>query len=245
MNVRVVPAGNGWLWIKTGFLLFRKNPLIWIALTIILFAIAVILQLIPLLGPLVSSLLYPTFLAGLMLGCRDLKKGNNLVIAHLFAGFQKQTAHLITIGGIYLVGQILIFILCVLLLGWDVVRVIYEGKYQAIPPEMLTKVLLFLAIALGLTVPLLMVIWFAPLLVIFTGTPAIPSMKISFIVCLQNIGAFVVYGAAYLLITIIAAIPLGLGLIVVVPLIFPTIYASYVDIFGEIDNNTGMNSSAP
>jgi hypothetical protein len=243
MQVRVVPAANGWLWIKSGFSLFRKSPLIWIVLTIILFAIVIALQFVPVLGPLVSSLLYPTFLAGLMLGCRDLEKGEELEIAHLFAGFQKHTAHLITIGGVYLVGQILIFFICVLIVGWDVVRVIYEGKTQALPPEMFPKVLLFLAIALGLTAPLLMVIWFAPLIVIFNDTPAIPAMKLSFTVCLQNINAFLVYGGAYLLLTIIAVIPLGLGLLIIVPLLFPTIYTSYIDIFGKVTTTT--NSAMP
>src|ERR1043166_3111901 len=47
MESRVVEAVRGWRWIVEGFALFRRTPLIWVVLTIVLFAIAFGLGKIP------------------------------------------------------------------------------------------------------------------------------------------------------------------------------------------------------
>ena len=39
LQARALSADYGWRWISEGFSLFRKNPMIWIVLTIILFFI--------------------------------------------------------------------------------------------------------------------------------------------------------------------------------------------------------------
>src|SRR6187455_3232985 len=108
MEVRQVDAKQGWQWIVTGFYIFRQTPLVWILLCTTLLLIAVTLSLIPMAGQFIFTLLSPVFLAGLMIGCRSLEQGEGLEFSHLFAGFRSSTASLITIGGIYLVGQVLI-----------------------------------------------------------------------------------------------------------------------------------------
>ena len=108
MQVRQVDAKQGWQWIVTGFFLFRKVPLVWIILCTTLLLIAATLSLIPMAGQFIFTLLSPVFLAGLMIGCRALEQGGKLEITHLFAGFRSTAGPLITIGGIYLVGQVLI-----------------------------------------------------------------------------------------------------------------------------------------
>ena len=70
--MRSVPAGRGWQWIIEGFLLFRKQPLVWIALIAIMLAIFWFsAMLVPPLGSLAASLLMPVFFAGLMMACRE------------------------------------------------------------------------------------------------------------------------------------------------------------------------------
>lgn len=235
MEIRSVEAGRGWQWIVDGFALFRKSPLIWIVLSIILLLIALVLAVIPLLGKLVFTLISPILLAGLMVGCRALEQGEELEIAHLFAGFQKNSTPLITVGGIYLVGQVLIIGMAMLVGGGIMLDFLMGEKEltREILINMASNVLLAMLVAMALSIPLMMATWFAPLLVIFDDMPALAAMRLSFFACLKNLVPFLIYGIALLVLSFIAAIPFGLGLFVLVPTLFASIYASYKDIFAR------------
>ncbi|HEX5463846.1 MAG TPA: BPSS1780 family membrane protein, partial [Burkholderiales bacterium] len=105
---RAVAAGRGWTWIVEGFRLFRGNALVWVVLTIALAALWLAAILIPIVGLPVFDLLLPLFYAGLMIGCRAVESGDELEIGHLFAGFQKHASALVTIGGVYLIGNVIV-----------------------------------------------------------------------------------------------------------------------------------------
>jgi hypothetical protein len=233
MESRVVEAVRGWRWIVEGFALFRRTPLIWVVLTIVLFAIAFGLGKIPLIGQFVFYLLSPVFLAGLMIGCRDLERGEELEIGHLVAGFRHNTSQLITLGGVYLVGQVLIFGV-LLLIGGAALMEAFNAGPKADPQVIMNSlgpITFALLVAFSLSVPLMMAIWFAPLLVVFDSVPPVAALKASFLACLKNMLPFLVYGAALVLLAFIAAIPFGLGFLVLFPTIFGSLYASYKDVF--------------
>jgi hypothetical protein len=235
MEVRQVDGKQGWQWIVSGFLLFRRVPLVWILLCTTLLLIAATLALIPVAGQFIFTLLSPVFLAGLMIGCRTLERGGQLEMAHLLAGFRSTATPLVTIGGIYLVGQVLI-VGAAMLVGGETMRDLLiagrrvdENELQ----EVMSSSLSALLVALSLSIPLMMAAWFAPLLVIFKNMPPLEAMRISFFACVKNIVAFQIYGFILVVLTIIATMPYGLGLFVLVPTLFASIYASYQDIFGD------------
>jgi len=233
MNMRAVEPGRGWLWLVEGFRLFRRNPLVWIALVFAALLIWILSFTIPLLGPLLFNLFSPVLLAGLMLGCRALDRGENLEINHLFAGFKTNPTQLVTIGGVYMVGTIVIVGIIFATAGGAALAAVLAkspGDVQAISAA-LKGMALSLTIGFALQVPLLMLIWFAPLLVIFKGLTALDAMKLSFAACLANMMAFTVYGLIVLGLWFIASIPLFLGLIVLLPVMLCSIYTSYRDIF--------------
>ena len=233
MEVRQVDAKQGWQWIVTGFYIFRQIPLVWILLCTTLLLIAVTLSLIPMAGQFIFTLLSPVFLAGLMIGCRALEQGEKLEIAHLLAGFRNTPGPLITIGGIYLVGQVLILGLFMLVGGDVLMDLLIDGKrvdeneLKSVSGNMLSASL----VGLTLSVPLMMATWFAPLLVIFNGMAAVDAMWLSFVACLKNIIAFQIYGITLVALVILATMPYGLGLFILIPTLFGSIYASYRDIF--------------
>lgn len=235
MEVRQVDAKQGWQWIVTGFYIFRQIPLVWILLCTTLLLIAVTLSLIPMAGQFIFTLLSPVFLAGLMIGCRALEQGEKLEIAHLLAGFRNTPGPLITIGGIYLVGQVLILGLFMLVGGDVLMDLLIDGKrvdeneLKSVSGNMLSASL----VGLTLSVPLMMATWFAPLLVIFNGMGAVDAMRLSFVACLKNIIAFQIYGITLVALVILATMPYGLGLFILIPTLFGSIYASYRDIFAD------------
>jgi hypothetical protein len=234
MQIRQVDGRRGWEWIAEGFELFRRVPILWIILCSALLLIAATLALIPMAGQFIFTLLSPVFLAGLMIGCRTMERGGQLEIGHLFSGF-RNAGPLVTIGGIYLVGQVLIVGIFMLVGGDVLMSLLLEGKrvdeneLKNVSGDMLWASL----VALTLSIPLMMAAWFAPLLTIFDGIPPVEAMRISFFACVKNIVAFQIYAVILVGLTVIATIPYGLGLFVLVPTVFASIYASYVDIFQD------------
>lgn len=228
-------AGAGWQWIKEAFNLFMQSPLIWIVLMIIWMVIVVGLSIIPLLS-LILYIISPILSGGIMLGCDALNRNDSLSIGHLFAGFKNNTAKLAGLGVIQLIGFILIFIVAALpflLLGLasssDILNIFNP---ETIPDESaLIITMLYFLIVLALEVPMIMGIWFAPSLIVFHNMKAWDAFKMSFRGCLSNIIPFLIYGLIFLVLAIVAMIPVGLGMIILMPVMIISMYSSYRSVF--------------
>ena len=233
MEINQVSAKHGWHWIANGFHMFRKAPLIWVLVCFTLLLIAMTLALIPILGQFVFTLISPVFLAGIMIGCREQDQGRQLEIVHLFAAFKTNVASLVTVGGIYLIGQVLIIGLVMMIGGSQMTDMLLYGKRvdESELIHVMDNMLTASLIALLLSIPLMMAAWFSPLLVVFHNLQPIPAMKKSFFACLKNIIPFQLYGILLIMFSLIAFMPYGAGLVILIPTIFASIYVSYKDIF--------------
>jgi uncharacterized membrane protein len=233
MEARVTAAGQGWQWIVDGFALFRKIPLMWIALSVVLVLLWMISFVIPVIGPLLFNLLSPVLFAGLMLGCKAVEAGEDLEITHLFAGFQKHAVPLVTVGGVYLVGTIIIVGIVLATAGGSMLPTVLSKSQTDLQTlsAMLRSMVLALSVAMAFYIPLIMLIWFAPVLVVLHNLTPVAAMKLSFRACWINMMPFLVYGLAVMVLWLIASIPLLLGLVVLVPVLICSVYASYRDIF--------------
>jgi hypothetical protein len=254
---RSVPAAHGWAWIVEGFALFRKSPANWLLLVLGLVVFMKVLALMPPVpmlvarlnfGPLLQIifvLLMPVFIAGLMDGCRALEHDKPLQFGHLLMGFQRNAGQLVTIGGVSLVGNLLIMMI-VLNLGGEAMSAMSKmmSQKQAIDPQV-AKEMQAAASSVGrallvgtiVSVPLLMALWYAPLLVYFQNKSALGAMKSSFVACLKNAGPMLLYGLVIVL-GMFLAMPFGmalgqydLALWLLAPIVLPSLYVSYKDIF--------------
>jgi hypothetical protein len=236
MEAVKVPAIHGWLWIKQGFVLFRKNPLLWMVLTAIGVVVLFGITLIPMIGDPLSTLLFPVLLAGFMYGCRALDHNEELELAHLFAGFRQFTQHLVTLGGINLVGQLLILGVMMLTGGGAIVNIIMSSE-QVSDPAVVAQALAGagLAILIGMVLyfTLAMAMSFAPMLVIFNGMKPLPAMQASLRAFLRNAMPLTVYGLLLLPFAIVASLPMMLGWLFLIPVLVTSMYAIYVDLFPE------------
>ena len=59
----------------------------------------------------------------------------------------------------------------------------------------------------------------------------IESMKQSFSGCLKNIVPFLVYGVVFLVLGVLASLPIFLGWLVLGPMLSASVYTSYKDIY--------------
>jgi len=114
----------------------------------------------------------------------------------------------------------------------------------------LASVALPLLVALALSVPLVMFIWFAPALIVFDGKDAIAALRLSFSGCLVNVVPFLVFGLVVLPIVLVGCMPLVLvwmgklvmalllmvalffSFFVLFPLVTISAYLGYKDIYG-------------
>ena len=251
MPPRTVSIGHGLQWIMSGWAFFKRNPVGWSTLTGLLLAIWVLLLSIPMLGPLLFNLLFPVFFAGLMLGCRAMEQGGKLEFGHLFAGFRENASALVSVGGVYLLGMLIVLAI-----------VSSSGTLPRLPdkptPEDVTALQNELknmkgGILAGLLIllPVLMLTWFAPLLIVFRRMSVLPALKASLTACVRNAGAFVLYGLLIFLLWLAATLPMAaaarnalsdiltiVALVVVLSVIFGSIYASYMDIFERPGNDS-------
>ena len=93
------------------------------------------------------------------------------------------------------------------------------------------SVLLAMLVVMALAVPLYMALWFAPALIVLNKLKPVDAMKASFFGCLKNVVPFLVYGVIMMVLCMIAAIPMGLGFLILGPVGIASIYAGYRDIF--------------
>ncbi len=232
MGGRAVGAGQGWTWIADGFGLFKKAPGMWIALVIVLLVILIVLAFIPLLGAVATFLLMPLFLGGLMLGCRALQGGGGLEVGHLFAGFKEHTGNLIVLGALAIGGWIIVMLPVIAIVGAGAIFGMMRGDAAGAAAMGGSFVLAWL-VAMALSIPIYMALWFAPALVVLRGLAPAAAIKESFLGCLKNIVPFLIYGIVLLVLGIVATIPLGLGWLVLGPVAIASIYVAYRDIYGD------------
>ena len=232
MGGRAVGAGQGWTWIADGFGLFKKAPGMWIALVIVLLVILIVLAFIPVLGAVATFLLMPLFVGGLMLGCRALQSGGELELGHLFAGFKTHTANLIVLGALAIGGWIIVMLPVIAIVGAGAMFGMMRGDAAGAAAMGGSFVLAWL-IAMALSIPIYMALWFAPALVVLRGLAPAAAVKESFLGCLKNIVPFLIYGLVMVVLGIVAAIPLGLGWLVLGPVAIASVYTAYRDIYGD------------
>lgn len=237
MDIRRVPIGRGARWIVEAFDLFRRQPMPWLVVHLGLMLIAMGLVLLKIVGMFLLLLLLPVFIGGLMTACRDQEAGQVVEIAHLFRGFRVQAVGLVTVGGMYLVGQVVIAGLTMELGGdamQELLRTLSEGGDPAqLDPSVADRAAFATLVGSALFVPLAMAVWFAPALVLLDGQPAWRAMQLSLRACVRNVLPFLLYSIAMFGLLVVALAPFMLGLLLWVPLAMLSVYTAYRDIFGR------------
>lgn len=224
---RQVPVMRAFDWIEEGWALFLGAPRVWLLLgggIVLAFALSGFLwlnvrtSLAPsLLRNVALALIFfaPVVLmplvtaAGLHL-CRQLARDETPELEVLGVGLKLAPRPLLAAGGVYLAGWLLIFAIYELIHG---------------PLALFLPVLACFAFLIG--------IWFIPPLVAFHRLSPLAAVGKGFAACAKNTGAFAVFGFTMALLHFVAALPAGLGLIVLLPVVIGALHASYRDVFSE------------
>lgn len=231
---RSVPAGNGFAWIGGGWNAFRQSPGAWIAMILVLLVLWFVLALIPFIN-ILTGLLYPVFVGGLMIACENQRRNGRLELGDLFAGFQQKFGSLVLVGVISFGLGLLSLIPLLLIFGASIFGAVLAGNQSSLALGGLSVGLILFGVLFMLVISCLVwsLVWFAPALITLHELPTLAALKGSFSACWRNPFAGLLYGIAAFVLLILGAIPLLLGWLVVMPILAASIHASYRDIFIE------------
>jgi len=233
LSVTRPPAGAAMEWLKTGFRLFTPAVVPWMGMSAAFFLAAFGISLIPMAGPLALELLSPFLVAAYMAAAQAAERGEPTGLIHVGAGFYRGRNALLVIGVVYLVAHLVVGQVMTLIGGDAVERLLaLSVRPQEMDPEEMRAVLdrAMPALLTGtvLFTPLLMATWFAPALALFEGFPPGKAMFWSLWACLVNWRPMILYGLLLSLLGMVAlVIPLGLGLLLFLPLAMTSTYAAY------------------
>lgn len=249
MQARIVEARRGAAWLIEGWRLFRAAPLGWLAMVFAYWIIMTLASVVPIIGVAAASILVPAFSVGFMAAARAASRRAPLELGLLFDAIRHQPKSQLILGVIYL--MCLGTLLSVTTLADDgaLSSWMLTGRRPSDDALQSDDFLQALAVAALLYVPVLMAFWFAPPLAAWHGVGALKALFFSFVACLLNWRPFLVYGAFSALVVLV--LPLALLLIltlasfkiaamslvfpvllVLLPTLFASFYASYRDVFG-------------
>ena len=244
---RKVAASQGFQWVVAGFRMYRKNPLLLSAAFGVLFGMVMALGLIPVVGGSLSELASPLMVAGFMAAYRALDDGNELELPQFLAGVQGPAIPLMTVGAVQLLGTLLIGQV-MLGMGFDPQAVMTAAQSQKDPAEMqalMNQAMPAVLTGLVLFTPLIMATWFAPALILFGGARPATALGVSLKAVARNWAAMLVNGLTLgLLLFLAALVPMLLGLLVAMPVLFGSLYASYQAIFAVWADDTPSASDS-
>lgn len=224
---RKVPLLRAFDWIAEGWAMFLGAPKAWLVLSVGLtlgfvvsgFALLYVgasfapslprtlTQIVLAFGPV--ALLPLCVGAGLHL-CRLLANGERPEIADLVAGFALAPRPLLTAGAIYVAGWLATFAVYATVKG---------------PLALLLSTLAGFAFLIG--------IWFMPPLIALHRMPPTRALVCGFAACLRSTPAFAAFAFTMAILHLLAFLPAGLGVPILLPVVIGALHASYRDVFQE------------
>jgi uncharacterized membrane protein len=227
---RVVGVEAVFAWLRLGWNVFLVNPGVWVVSALIVIAGFIVLMAVWLVGPLLACLLAPILAAGLLTMCRQAVAGKSFGLSGLAAGFSTRTTPLIALGAIFMLALLAIKLVVFFLFSGSVAGGLLMAGAVGLG-ILLGGSLIALLLSSLFVIPLGMAMWFAPALILFNGMPPLAACKASFWASLKNVLPFLILGLIVFILSFFAALPAGLGFLVLVPVLAGTAYASYQDVF--------------
>ena len=212
----VVEVFEGRTWLLQGLRIFKKQPLIWVLALLAYWTAMFLFGLIPVLGLIVSLIISPGIAFGFICLAKAIDEDRIVPPRIIISGFTgAKKFDLILLGCYYCGFLFLLLILVTLMNERSVIDLVNSPNLatetQSPKENPFTFKIIF---ALILYIPIQMLFWFAPQLVVWGGLSSIKAMFYSFFAVLLNWKSFLTYLLSWLLIlvsiSIIIAILIGL-----------------------------------
>lgn len=268
MKIHNLPAKQGMTWIKRSVALMKREPIRLIGLIGLFLLTSILPGLIPLIGGLVPLALSPILGLGVCTVMRQTDLQKTPTIADLFEPFRlgsSKVQKLLILGLINLFGLLLILTLTTLIDDGLLMKLV-RGQIQMNDPALKSGVInSSMLLFIGLFVPFVAALWYAPQFIAWHNTGVVQSIFYSCIAVWRNKGAFAMLALGWLLIGWIILFSMGIAAsafmalagttgagivgLIQVPLSFlfialgyGAIWYSYADILVEDSHATDLSS---
>lgn len=224
-SIRSVGIGQGVSWAAEGFKMVFKAPGTWVLVTIGLFVLGMIVSVIgsDSFGS-ALSMGVTTFVSGLLMrSCQAAERGEDM-FKHV--GDTARSTQLIVLA-LFSTAMYFGLLMAMYSVGITSVMVFFLGDPMLALQSLGVGALGLLALYILISMSLM----FSPALVVLDGVAPVEALKLSFMACLKNVLTFLLYMLLALLVMVVAAIPLGLGLLIAIPAYICAAYFAYKDIF--------------
>jgi hypothetical protein len=252
VQARIVGAGRGARWLGEGWQLFRASPLGWLALVLAYWLLMTLVSLLPYAGIAAAAVLVPALSVGFMAAARAAERGGRLELVLLFEGLRQAPRPQLLLGLAYLVCLGAVLAASAFADGGALARWMLTGRRPDDEVLQSGDFLVAMVLAALFYAPVMMMFWFAPALAAWHSTAPAKALFFSAAACLMNWRAFLAYGAVAALVTLVLPLVVLFGLVLIsggalrvsamslvvpllillLPTLFASFYASYRDVFG-------------
>lgn len=252
MQARVLTPMQGARWLPLGWRIFKAAPVGWIAMVFAYVFLMTLVSILPVVGVVAAMMLVPGFSVSFMAASRAAARGGDIGLAILFSGFRERPQAQLVLGALYLALMMAMLGLSALADDGVLARWLATGRrpdVEALKSDAFLGAIVLAALAYS---QVMMLFWYSPVLVAWHGTGVAKALFFSYVAMLMNWRAFVAYGVVAAVVTVIvpfatlaalAALTSGKAqvtaagllfpvLLVIMPTLFGSFYASYRDVFG-------------
>lgn len=199
-----LPAKTGWLWVREGFVLFRKQPAELSTLFFAYMFLMLALGIIPVVGQLMPIVLIPVFCMAFMQACAYVEKGRKVYPNLLLTGFRSPAVRtLLKLGLLYLLAAILAIGASSLIddgIFWRAITGQITVDEATVRDSNMVLAMLFAA---AVYIPAAMAFWFAAPLIAWQNMGVSKAVFYSFFAVCRSGKAFLVYGLTWAAINMI------------------------------------------
>jgi len=251
MQARIATPLQGARWLAQGWRIFKAAPLGWLAMVFAYTIFMTMVSVLPLVGVVVATAMVPGFAVGFMAASRVADRGGDLGIGILLSGFREGVQAQMALGFIYVGCLALLLAATTLADDGAFARWLATGKRPGAEVVRDDGFQFALLVGAALYVQVMMLFWFSPVLAAWHGVAVPKALFFSFVAVLMNWRAFLAYGMVTALVTVVAPFATALAmtaltggkgqlaatgllfplLLVIMPTLFGSFYASYRDIF--------------
>lgn len=267
MQAAYLPASSGWQWVRDGFRLFRKQPLAMFLWAMAISLLVIFATAIPPVGPILFVALMPIVTLMTLSACKHVEADRVMLPSMWPKPLQKPGVFrkLFLMGLLYAALCMVIGLLAFLPFSGSLSEAVRVASMEKDITPLLSALMVPLTVFGVLYVIVAALFWHAPVLVAWHGLRLTQALFFSGVACWRNKWAFLVYGAAWVMVFLF--IDLCAGMLVTIGLspqfagtlqvpfniaaggvLYCSFYPAYTSVFGinnaaaQLDNGNGAQA---
>ncbi|WMP16412.1 BPSS1780 family membrane protein [Thiothrix lacustris] len=225
MQIKSIPASRPVDWYKQGWTLFAKDMKTWVLMALVMGIGGFVLNFLPILGQIAILVLLPALIGGLLYSAQQASEGKPLKLEYLWKVLldKDKRNQFLGLGGILFGLAAMVGIISVVFVGDSLLR----GATAGVGGIGIGGVLFLLIVGFASFV----LFYYTTALMLFRELSLFDALTLCASTAVTQVVPLFVLFLMYSVLSLVAVIPLGLGLLVLIPVTAGAVFVSYKEIF--------------